>query len=612
MSNHPHGELRQSQLLTTFGVGSMVDLPDHSVLISGLNHWRGYENHLIEEPRLAQRVSEILNVPQIKLYAPPAAESDPNQPQTGIPVFEFPNWVVAQVDQTYRDNSGKTYQTRPLLPRKRLVKGKYENEKRKKFSVVPVRFVQACRYGHLSDIDWYRFVNPECSRNCPAQLWLDEGGTGNDFSNIFIRCEQCQKRRPLANALLKGILGYCRGDRPWLGKFAREPHPEDQPEMNSLLVRSASNAYFSQVLSVISLPETDQKLRDAVTAVYDDLEEAEEFAELKVFSKSKRIRKQLEGFDLKLVWNEVQRRQKGEAPPTKTIKQAEIETLLSADEVGTDEPDSQFYAYVRPLESLPKVLENKLERIVLIPRLREVRAQVGFTRFEPQVPDFDGELPEDNLDLKVKRAPLDIDTSWIPAIENQGEGIFLHFNQDAIERWLDREAVKGRVQQLRNGFNLWCKRRDIPRDQVKFPGSAYILMHSLSHLLITAISLDCGYSSSAIRERIYGGNSGYGILLYTGSSGSEGTLGGLIEVGKSIEQHLLRALDLGRLCSNDPICSQHRPTDTHEERFLHGAACHGCLLISETSCEQRNEFLDRALVVNTVSDSETAFFPMDS
>lgn len=278
------------------------------------------------------------------------------------------------------------------------------------------------------------------------------------------------KASPPCQCPLERNFGLLSGDRPWLGKFAREPHPEDQPEMNSLLVRSASNAYFSQVLSVISLPETDQKLRDAVTAVYDDLEEAEEFAELKVFSKSKRIRKQLEGFDLKLVWNEVQRRQKGEAPPTKTIKQAEIETLLSADEVGTDEPDSQFYAYVRPLGSLPKVLENKLERIVLIPRLREVRAQVGFTRFEPQVPDFDGELPEDNLDLKVKRAPLDIDTSWIPAIENQGEGIFLHFNQDAIERWLDREAVKGRVQQLRNGFNLWCKRRDIPETKLNFLG----------------------------------------------------------------------------------------------------------------------------------------------
>jgi hypothetical protein len=134
------------------------------------------------------------------------------------------------------------------------------------------------------------------------------------------------------------------------------------------------------------------------------------------------------------------------------------------------------------------------------------------------------------------------------------------------------------------------------------------MLHSLSHLLITAVSLECGYSSSAIRERIYAGDSGYGILLYTGSTGSEGTLGGLVQVGREIKKHLTAALELGKLCSNDPVCAQHRPQSQHEERFLHGAACHGCLLIAETSCEQRNEFLDRALVVETVGRAGAAFF----
>jgi hypothetical protein len=122
------------------------------------------------------------------------------------------------------------------------------------------------------------------------------------------------------------------------------------------------------------------------------------------------------------------------------------------------------------------------------------------------------------------------------------------------------------------------------------------------------VSLECGYSASAIRERVYAGEYGYGILLYTGAAGSEGTLGGLVDVGCEIDGHLRRALEIGRLCSNDPVCSQHDPANLHEERFLHGAACHGCLLIAETSCERRNEFLDRALVVPTVSSPDTAFF----
>jgi hypothetical protein len=139
--------------------------------------------------------------------------------------------------------------------------------------------------------------------------------------------------------------------------------------------------------------------------------------------------------------------------------------------------------------------------------------------------------------------------------------------------------------------------------------------------MITALSLDCGYSASAIRERIYApcksptggaGASGHGILLYTGTPGSEGSLGGLVEMGKNIGRHLERALELGRLCSNDPVCSQHDPADPHEERFLHGAACHGCLLIAETSCEHRNECLDRALVVPTVATPGAAFFGNDA
>jgi hypothetical protein len=155
---------------------------------------------------------------------------------------------------------------------------------------------------------------------------------------------------------------------------------------------------------------------------------------------------------------------------------------------------------------------------------------------------------------------------------------------------------------------VWRDRKGIPADKANFPGLPYIMLHSLSHLLITAVSLECGYAASSIRERIYAGAAGYGILLYTGSPGSEGTLGGLVEVGKRIEYHLARALELGSLCSNDPVCAQHEPDNVQEERFLHGSACHGCLLIAETSCERRNEFLDRALVVPTVEGRGAEFF----
>jgi hypothetical protein len=153
-----------------------------------------------------------------------------------------------------------------------------------------------------------------------------------------------------------------------------------------------------------------------------------------------------------------------------------------------------------------------------------------------------------------------------------------------------------------------------PRDRSHYErfeawhASFYIMLHSLAHLLITQVSLECGYSSSAIRERVYAGDAGYGILLYTGSPDSEGTLGGLVEIGRKIDQHLRNAIELGRLCSNDPVCAQHSAKQLLEERFLLGAACHGCLLISETSCERFNQYLDRSLVVATVGATGAEFF----
>ncbi len=611
----PGGQVRQSQILSTFGPGAMVDLPEHSVLIAGLNHWRGDRRRIFED-RLAARVAEILQVNHVKLYAPPIDEQDPKANRTGINVFMFPTWFLAQVKETWYDTkTKKTFRTRPLLPWGNLVSGKYLNSEKKKIPVVPVRFVQACVKGHISDIDWYRFVHNDPGNNCRGQLWLDEGGSGNDFAEIYVRCEACKKRRPLADATVRNgkVLGPCQGHRPWLGlgSFAQEPYcireSTGLPEYNRLLVRSASNAYFSQVLSVISLPDLDAALQEAVNSVYENfLQYVESIDELKMYRKNPKVSRCLEGFSNEIIWEEVQRRQSGQGKPIKSIKQVEIETLLASSvEVGEDVPEGDFYARSRQLNNLKPTFSSRIERIVLVHRLREVIAQVGFTRFEAEMPDIDGEL-----DISVRRAALDIEPTWVPAIENRGEGVFIAFRKEAIEDWLKREAVKKRGRELSRGFDIWCARKGInqEKEKVKFPGLPYIMLHSLSHLLIVAVSLECGYAASSIRERIYAGEAGYRILLYTGSSGSEGTLGGLVEIGKRIEYHLQVALEQGKLCSNDPVCAQHRPDNEQEERFLHGSACHGCLLIAETSCERRNEFLDRALVVATVEGLGAEFF----
>jgi hypothetical protein len=168
--------------------------------------------------------------------------------------------------------------------------------------------------------------------------------------------------------------------------------------------------------------------------------------------------------------------------------------------------------------------------------------------------------------------------------------------------------VQAREDLLKRGLLEWCHEHEVTRDD-QFCRAPYVMLHSLSHLLINAISLECGYPASSLKERVYANpKQGYGLLLYTASSDSHGTLGGLADAARSIGNYLRLALDMGRLCSNDPVCSQHEASDRYERRYLQGAACHGCLLIGETSCELFNEFLDRTLVVPTVDCKGAEFF----
>jgi hypothetical protein len=224
-------------------------------------------------------------------------------------------------------------------------------------------------------------------------------------------------------------------------------------------------------------------------------------------------------------------------------------------------------------------------------------------------PDIDGEL-----EMGVRRANLAREISWLPAIENRGEGVFLQFRRQAVEAWLARPDVRRRGERLVDGYRAWqSEHHGASKKFVESGGIlSYTLFHTFAHLLLTSVSLECGYPASSIRERIYClPQVGYGVLLFTGGPDAEGTLGGLVQVGRRIHEHVRSALLMGELCSNDPVCSEHDPASLHERRFLQGAACHGCLLISETSCEHFNEFLDRTLVVPTVENLGVEFFKLE-
>lgn len=316
-------------------------------------------------------------------------------------------------------------------------------------SRVATRFVGACPRGHVDDVDWQRYVHGDQDR-CRRQPWLDERGTSGDLSDLVVRCE-CGKQRALheATPLELNPLGTCRGTRPWLGPGANESCI--QP--SRLLTRTASNAYFPQVLSMLSLPTRASALVEAIGALWDDLQIVDDAHGLAFIKRKPAVADRLGRFSDEEVLEAIRQRKTGGDRP---IKRAELDALLAAPEgFGDDIPlDPDFHARRLPDGAWrASALCAGIESVIQLHRLREVLALVGFTRFEAEMPDINGEYESD-----VERAQLALSPAWFPAVENRGEGIFVLLRADAVREWLDRPAVKQRLDGLHAGLVQQARR----------------------------------------------------------------------------------------------------------------------------------------------------------
>ncbi len=609
----PDGTFRRSQLVTTFGPGAMVDLLTDAVLVSGLDFWsydKTYAIPEIREDRLRDALAERFLKEGRKLNrdapfrAPPIGNDREPSKFAGVQVLEFPQWFVCQNPRC------RALQRKDGLEPKG---GRYVHQcdRTSRSECVPVRFVSACKRGHVDEFHWIGFVHAASNKGdgstptprCASpSLTFFEGPSG-DFNDIRIDCA-CG-----ASAKLNATYGLelpCFGARPWLGTEGKE----ECSEHIRLLVRTASNSYFPQVVSALSIPNPAGALRERVASVMDVLKTATK-ALLPAFRQIEKVRIALDGYDdddvLRAVQAIAEDRPVGEGP----LRTAEFKQISSQKtEAAGDLPGEDDKFFARTLKASDPI--PGIQRVVVVPKLLEVIAQIGFTRLEPVSADLQGEY-----DLGVKLAPLGLTTDWLPATEPHGEGVFIQLDDAAVATWESRPSVLARGKELLAGYESWraTLMDDARAAAPPFPGVRFYMLHSLSHLLMSALSLECGYAASALRERIYCGPSARdptsmaAILLSTGTSGTEGTLGGLVEQGRHLRAHLGRAFDMGGLCSNDPVCSTHSPHGDHAERFLEGAACHGCLFVAECSCERFNRYLDRALVVPSIGHpSELAFF----
>jgi hypothetical protein len=618
MTPHPTrvGEIRPSQLMFTYGVGAIVDLPKFSVIVTGLEDWPQKPEYMqpVIENRLLRAVRYRL--PKVNnLLSPPTAPDSgmPVDPfdqvaRIGVPVATFPRWMVCPFCRLLAPLKSGLFKLKesPYYPERTAYR--HENcPKAKHPDVMPARFLATCENGHLDDFPWIEFVHQGESCTSPW-LRLIEYGPSGEARDLEVRCESCGKRRRLSDAFgreNREKLPLCRGRHPHLRNY--------DPDGCDLHVRpiilGASNTWFPVAYSTVAIPVDAGRLAQLVDEKWATLKNTTSI-DIITFLRNGGQLGELSAYEDEEIWAAIQTRQQQDAgvipPPAKEpdLKAPEWVVFVAHDP-GLNNDDF----LLRPVDVPPRYT-SPIRQVVLVERLREVRAMVGFTRL-----DAVGELTDPDLSIQIDPVPLSRQApTWVPATEVRGEGIFIQFDEDKIERWLARPAVQKRADAFFESHKKWRIARYIEQPEAGFPDMRYVLIHSFAHALMRQLALECGYAVASIRERIYARSADAtdgpmaGLLIYTSAPDSEGTLGGLVSLGQpeALGRHISQALESAHLCASDPLCAEHPPSLTG--RTLHAAACHACLFAPETSCERGNKYLDRSTLVKTVEIDDLAFF----
>ena len=592
------GELRPSQIITTFGPGSVVDLRNVSVLIAGTDFWITQRDQEIDEPRLRSML-------RVQRFYRPSVRSDGGV--SGVPSFVFPQYLFCP-----RCRRLGRYDRADLfyLDRRRFrCKAKHDGKVARGGPVAfPARFVAACTEGHLDDFPWYDYVHKgKGGTGCrPERLQFRESARSAAISDLVVSCDICGARRTMEDAFgarATNALGPCGGSRPWLGGGNAETCTGG---VLKTTLRGASNLYFSLVQSALSIPEWDDPIHTAIAYHEEQLAKVDSVDKLRLGIAGGFLPR-LEPFDADKIFQALQRRreQAAKRPTSLDIRREEFLALRNPHDPGKAARREFQTEHV----DVPAGFRDWMARVVIVRRLREVRALSGFTRIDSP---FDLLADDDDQQDRYKIQALSgSELHWRPAVELRGEGIFLELSEDAVRRWEGRQSVEGRSAAMERIHEAWRHERELP--EANYPGARFVLLHSLAHMLIQGLALDCGYSSTSIRERIYSESDTAkpmaGILLYTATPDSDGSLGGLADNGRAhrLAPLLRDALERAEFCSSDPLCGHGAPG---EMGHLNGAACHACLLVSETSCERGNRYLDRAHVVETVAQLGTGYFEL--
>jgi Domain of unknown function (DUF1998) len=602
------GELRPSALIHTFGIGAVVDLPHISAMVMGLDEWRLDDAPVIEEARLLAKIRGYEELEHVeRLHGPPQIEDRGGlagraldaRNLIGVPVAPFPQWLLCPVCRKLAPIESGLFELRTdavRSDRNRYVHLNCASAKTPP-NALPARFVVACEDGHLDDFPWVAFAHNANSAEevtCAWNLRLDEIGVSGEVADIQVHCVTCDSKRRMSHAFgerNRAEMPLCTGGHPHLRQ-----HEACTLRMRAMLL-GATNSWFAVKESALSIPRHEDELVQRVHAHWQVLQAVEQVSDLEFLRRRGELGAFADLDDDALFAAIAARREHKDEGDQGDIRLPEWELLTGDLKLTAEDFTAREVA-------VPSGLEGLVQRVVIVERLREVQALLGFTRVDSP---FDEEAGDRRVPLARGRV------TFLPAAGVHGEGIFIAFREEALGAWTN--ATEERDNAFRQAHMAWRERRRIPEPGAGYPGLRYVLVHSFSHALMRRLALECGYAQASIRERLYAVPPEHddgpmaGLLLYTAAPDSEGTLGGLARLGEPGELggHIRGALRDAALCASDPLCAEHDPD--HEGITLHGAACHACLFAPETSCERGNRYLDRAVLSRLITDLDIAFFP---
>lgn len=651
--NHSRvGSVRPTALLYTSGIGATVDMPHIAVMPQGLDAWelaylRQGKPQLVLVDRLLSAVRSQLGRQVDELRQPPWVPEKAYETGTpiGIPTRIFPQWLrctgcdlLAPISESTKFEFVNKSKHRPDKAQFVHKDCKGRPKKGQKLGMlgarprlaVPARYLIACIDGHLDEFPYVEWLHRAdegaggCSKVKKPELRMVEWRS-NLGPQVTIRCTACDMSRNIAELTRAGgdtMLPNCRGRHPHLPTYARAEEP-CQAEVRLMLL-GAANQWFPASVSVLVLPARKNATPAEIANMVKGLP-APTFVKVQTIKNliswreygSQEITSLFEGVSDEALWDAIQIARglavaEAENAPTSSfdpidLLEPEWDTLVHPEDFESEDRKAGFR--VRPVKVATE-LQPVTSNVVAVERVKKANAFIGFTRIDAL--DRIGDAPHRIAPLVQSGKP-----KWVPATEDRGEGVFIRFGEDVVGAWeegvLESKVWRAHVAAHERNVNRRQSRTSVAIDAAeRMPPPRYWALHTMSHLLIREMAMSSGYGSASLSERLYAWRetdereAAAGILIATTSPDSEGTLGGLVDLARTerLSGVFRDALKRAGRCSSDPICAHRVPSG--QEDFLHGAACHFCVFVSETSCEKANRFLDRRFALELNAGPENA------